>query len=49
MITDGSKNIDTLALGANQSIRRNASDTAYEAYTPSSGSGLTQQQVEGII
>jgi hypothetical protein len=49
MITDGSKNIDTLVLGANQSIRRNAGDTAYEAYTPSSGSGLSQQQVEGII
>jgi hypothetical protein len=49
MITDSSKNIDTLVLGANQSIRRNAGNTAYEAYTPITSSGLTQEQVEGLI
>ena len=49
VITDSSKNLDTLVLGAGQSIRRNSGDTAYEAYTPSGGSGLTQQQVEGLI
>jgi hypothetical protein len=47
VITDSSKNLDTLVLGAGESIRRNAGNTAYEAYTPSSG--LTQQQIEGLI
>jgi hypothetical protein len=37
VITDSSKNLDTLVLGAGQSIRRNIGDTAYEAYTPSTG------------
>jgi hypothetical protein len=49
LITDSSNNIDALVLGAGQSIRRNAGDTAYEAYTPSSSSGLSQQQIEGLI
>ena len=46
-LTDSSKNISYLVLGAGQSIRRNAGDTAYEAYTPSSG--LEQYQVRRII
>jgi hypothetical protein len=37
LITDSSKNISYVVLGASQSIRRNAGNTAYEAYTPSTG------------
>lgn len=31
--------ISSLAIGASQSVRRNAGDTAFEAYTPSAGGG----------
>lgn len=30
-----------MSIGAGQSVRRNADDTAFEAYTPSTGGGLT--------
>jgi hypothetical protein len=34
VLTDNSNNLDTLVLGANQSIRRNSANTAYEAFVP---------------
>lgn len=37
VITDASNVLTSLSLSANQSIRRNAGNTAFEAYTPSSG------------
>lgn len=37
-VTDGSNVITSLSLGASQSIRRNAGNTAFEAYTPVSTS-----------
>jgi len=40
LITDGSNNIDYITLGANQSIRRNSANTAYEAFTPASSSQI---------
>lgn len=33
VLTDGSNNLSSLGLGANQSIRRNSANTAYEAFT----------------
>lgn len=40
VITNGSNVLTSLSLGASQSIRRNAANNAFEAYTPSSGSSV---------
>ena len=40
LITDASNNIGYVTLAANQSIRRNAGNTAYEAFTPGTGGGV---------
>lgn len=42
MVGDGSKIVETAAVGASQSIRRNAAGTAFEAFTPSSASVITK-------
>jgi hypothetical protein len=34
LLSDNSNDLDYIALGANQSIRRNSANTAYEAFTP---------------
>jgi len=41
LVTSAANTLVALAVGAGQSIRRNAGDTAFEAYTPSTGGGLT--------
>ncbi len=38
--------LSNIAIGAGQSIRRNAGDTAFEAYTPS-GAAITIQEEDG--
>lgn len=45
LVTSAADTLTALAIGAGQSVRRNAGDTAFEAYTPSAGgaalSGIT--------
>lgn len=39
-VTNGSNIITSVSVGANQSIRRNSGDTAFEAYTPTDDAGI---------
>lgn len=38
-----------LSIGAGQAIRRNAGDTAFEAFTPTAGSGLADADYGDIV
>ncbi len=48
LIGNGTSAFTGVTLGASQSIRRNSGDSAYEAFTPGSGTGLTWNNVTGI-
>lgn len=41
LVSDGANTLKALAIGAGQSVRRNAGDSAFEAYTPSAGGATT--------
>lgn len=42
LVSNATNTVTTVAAGANQSIRRNSGNTAWEAYTPISGVSVTQ-------